>query len=363
MAISRPRTFSFSRVRVRTIERIVASVLLTLGSRSLIAAVPPVNNTGYVTVQSRPVTSHISAYARVEPIAVLTISAPETGVIVHLRVVPGMHVHKGQVLAQLTGPELEAILLQNRADLRSAQTQFSASQKVLATQRQQLLLQLATKQTVDQADAAVAQAQTNLDNTQSRLNSVRQMMIVSAPTDAIVLALSTTDGSLVTPGQAVLTLQPANHLWLKATYFGADLAGIHIGMSGQFLPSDQSAPIPIKVSAVFATLGNAGGESIAMVSNSAHPRWLNGESGTVTLDSLQRNLVAVPTRALILDQGKWWVIVHTSQGDHPQSVVPGPTQGWDTFIESGLAAGTQIVVENAYLLFHQGISQHYQIPN
>ena len=90
---------------------------------------------------------------------------------------------------------------------------------------------------------------------------------------------------------------------------------------------------------------------------------MNGEFGTVTLNAPQRRLVAVPTRSLILDQGKWWVMVHTAQGDRPQAVVPGPTLGWQTFLERGLNPGTQVVVENAYLLFHRGISKGYQLPD
>ena len=347
-------------VRPRTISIFIAYTLLALIWKCSSAQGPPANNSGYVTVTSRSFTSRITAYARVEPIAVLTISAPEAGVVVHLSVTPGMRIHRGQILAQLAGPELDAILLQNRADVRASQTQFIASQKALATLRQQLLLQLATKQTVEQAEAALAQAQTNVENAQSRLNSVRQMMVVSAPSDAIVLSLSTPNGSLVTAGQPILTLEPADQLWLRATYFDADLSSIHIGMSGLFQPSNLIAPIPIKVNAVSGTVGTTGGESIAMVSKSTHPHWLNGEFGEVTLDSPPRNVAVIPSRALILDQGKWWVIVHTSKGDNPRIVVPGPADGWDTVIESGLTPGTQVVVDNAYLLFHQGISQHYQ---
>ena len=76
-----------------------------------------------------------------------------------------------------------------------------------------------------------------------------------------------------------------------------------------------------------------------------------------------RSLVSVPTRALVLDQGQWWVLVHSSTGDHRQAVVPGPARGWRTFIERGLEPGVQVVVENAYLEFHLGISKNYQPPD
>ena len=71
----------------------------------------------------------------------------------------------------------------------------------------------------------------------------------------------------------------------------------------------------------------------------------------------------IPTRALILDRGEWWVLLHTDRGNHPQAVVPGPARGWRTFIKRGLQPGAQVVVENAYLEFHSGISRHYQPPD
>lgn len=324
------------------------------------------SGTGFIVVQLHAVTSHLDAYAQVEAIAVLPLSAAEAGVVAGLKVLPGTHVRAGQELAHLNGPGIRALLLQSEADVRSAQSQLSTSQKSLAIQRQQLPSHLTTRQAVHQAESAAAQAQTGLDNAQSRLQSVRQMMTLTAPADAIVLTLNSADGELVSAGQPVLTLQPANRLWLKAAYYGADLAAIRVGMAGTFSPADRSGSIPVKVCAVFGSLTLGGGESVALVptlKKAKWVKWINGESGSVTLDSRQRRLVAVPTRALILDQGTWWVMVHTSNGDRPQAVEPGPTQGWQTFIEHGLAPGTEVVVENAYLLFHRGISQSYQPPD
>lgn len=340
-----------------------AALWLALGAAPLVAAGPPPNDTGFVTVRTSAVATHVSAYAQVEPIASLTVSAAQTGVVAGLSVLPGMRVHAGQELARLNGPEIDAMLLQSRAAVHGAEAQLLTAQKALAIQKQQLLAQLATRQMVDQAEGAVSAAQTSVDSAQSRLKSQSQLMTVSAPSEAVVLALSSADGALVSAGQPILTLQPLNRLWLKAAYYGADLAAIHIGMTGKFAPSDQSASIPVKVSAVFGALATGGGESIALVPAHGSAAWLNGESGTVTLDSPQRMLVSVPTRALILDQGKWWVMVHTAKGDHPQEVVPGPAQGWDTFIEQGLAAGAQVIVENAYLIFHSGISDRYQVQD
>lgn len=74
-------------------------------------------------------------------------------------------------------------------------------------------------------------------------------------------------------------------------------------------------------------LATGGGESVSLCPAHSGTSWLNGESGAVSLNLPRQNLVAIPTRALVLKQGKWWVMIHAAKGDHPQPVVPGPAEG------------------------------------
>lgn len=314
------------------------------------------------TVQTATVTPHLDAYGQVEPITVLPVTAAEPGVVTGLNVVPGMQVRAGEVLAHLTGPEIKTMLLQGRADVRSAQAQLIAARKSLAILQQQLISHLSTRQAVHQAQSTLAQAQTNSDNAQSHLQSVRQLTTLTSPVDATVLTLSAANGQLVSTGQPILTLQIFGKLWLKAAYYGANAAAIQSGMRGTFTPADGDESVPVQVRQTFGPLAAGGGEFVALVPARPGFRWVNGEYGTVRLDLPKRKMVAVPTRALILDQGKWWVLVHTAHGDRPQAVVPGPARGWQTFLKSGLKPGAQVVVENAYFLFHRGIAHSYQPP-
>ena len=320
-------------------------------------------NSGFVVAQAHTVTPSLEAFAQVGPISLLTVTAEETGIVADLKVTPGDHVKTGQKLARLSGPQLEAMLSQAQDAVKTAQSQQATAEKVLATQRQQFAAQLTTRQVVDQAEGTASQARTSLTSAQSKLNAALQLTTLIAPADAIVLSLSSTNGALVSAGQPILTLQPANRLQLTATYFGSDVMNIHIGMKGQFTPSDGTVSIPVKVSAIVGTVTAGGGASIAMVAENSKVKWINGEFGKVTLNSPRRTLVAIPTRALILDQGKWWVLLHTPHGDKAQAVVPGASEGWNTFIEQGIEPGAEVVVENAYLRFHLGITQTFQIPD
>lgn len=360
------RLFSCSvkgeRPLVSFLGAILAAVTL-LSIAGVTTAIGQSSDADVVTVQSRPATTHLVAYGQIASVSTVPVSVAETGVVTGLRVRPGTHVRAGEELARLSGPGMDALVAQGDADVHSAQTQLDAAQKSLVIQKQQLPSHLTTRQAVQQAESAVAQARSVLISAQSRLNTVRQWMTVSSPANGIVLQLNSADGALVSAGQAILTVQPANGLWLVANYYGADLSAIHVGMTGQFVPSDGGDPVKIRVVSIPGTITAGGGESIAMEPVNAKSDWLSGESGTVTLDLPTQQMVAVPTRALVLNQGKWWVMVHTAKGDRAQEVMPGPAQGWETFIASGLAPGSKVVVNNAYLLYYSNVADQYQIPD
>lgn len=327
------------------------------------AAGAETNAVTVVTAQVQSVTNQFVAYAQVEPIAALPIRAAEAGQVEKLEIIPGAAVRAGQKLAELGGPEIRAALAQAEAAVNGAQTNLLAARQSLAIEQQQLASRLVTRQMVLQAETAVARAQAAFDTAQAQLQSLRQTITLTAPAGGTVLAVNAAEGQRVNAGEPVLTLQPADKLWLKAAYYGADVAAIHLGMTGEFYPADGDRPIPVKVASVFAALNPDGGESVGLLPDGPASGWLNGQFGTVTLNGPVRQLVVVPTRALILDHGQWWALVHTAQGVQRQPVAPGPARGWQTFIETGLKPGDQVVVENAYLEFHCSISQNYLPPD
>lgn len=338
------------------------AVWLVLSAGALLAQTQS-NAPAYVVAEVGTVTPRLKAYAEVVPITVLPVTTAEPGIVAGLSALPGMRVRAGEELAHLQGPGIRSMLSQGEADVRSARAQLTTSQKSLAILQQQLVSHLSTRQAVHQAESILAQAQASFDNAQSHLNAVRQMMTLTAPANATVLALSAANGELVGAGQKILTLEIANRLWLMAAYYGVDTAAIRTGMTGTFDPADGGDPILVRVRAIIGPVTAGGAESVAMMPAAPSFRWRSGEFGTVALRLPARKLVAVPTRSLILSQGKWYVLVRTASGDQPQAVVPGPARGWETFLESGLNPGAQVVVENAYLLFHRSIARRYQPPD
>lgn len=349
-------------MRLSTFQRHVSlAAMLILGCHTAYAETPSpsadapaASAAATLIARSQPVTETFLAYGQIQPVAVTQVSAVEAGVLRRLAL-PGERVTAGQVLGILGGAQAESLLTQRRSALRAASIQ-------LAADRRKLSAQLVTRQTVAADEAAYETAR-------GQLRVALQTLTLRAPGDGQVLAVAAADGERVAAGQLILTLQTGRP-WLNAAYYGTDASAIHPGMTGRFQPTS-GGMIPVRVRTVSQTLGPDGAVQVGLfpVLTGGHDpaalpqSWRSGEWGMVTLDGATRPMVVVPTRALILDQARWWVLVRTPTGNHPQTVVPGPTRGWDTFIEQGLSAGDQVVVQNAYLEFHRGISQRYTPPH
>ena len=326
----------------------LASSIIVLFGLAVPATPTAAAAVGTVKVVAHGFTPEYRAYAEVQPRMLVTVRAATIGVIASLRALPGERVRKGEALARLTGPDYQAALAAARARRNAARSNFRIVRGNYP--------QFSSAQDIANAEAAFQEAQTTL----SRLQAAGRVL---APAGGVVLAVQAANGELVSAGQALISLQPRKQLWLRAAYYGTDAAAIRTGMTGEFSPANSARPIPVKVVTVFGALHPDGGESVGLFAITASPGWLSGEFGTLILKGQVHQLPAVPTRALILDKGRWWVLVHTPHGNQAQVVTPGPARGWLTFIERGLKPGEDVVVENAYLEFHRAIAKHYTPPD
>ena len=328
-----------------------------------VATEPACATDAFWTAQAGSASAQAVAFGMVTPRAVISVRAGETGVLKDFTVRPGDTVASGTVLGRLAGPSIDAILAARQSAVASAEAALEAAQKILAGEREKSTAKLATKSAVASAAAAAAEANARLAAARAQLAEAQDLVTLKAPQAGRLLTVQAAFGERIDAGQTVLTLEPANTLLLQATFYGTEADSIRPGMTGEFAPAGGGVPIPVKVRAVVGALQPDGGRMVELTSVDPSPPWLNGEAGTATITIGTLSGVSVPTRALVLDEARWWVLVHTAQGDKPQSVTPGPSHGALTLVTGGLTPGTRVVVDNAYLKFHRGISVHYQPPD
>ena len=174
--------------------------------------------------------------------------------------------------------------------------------------------------------------------------------------------MTVVNGDLLAAGQAVLTVQPFGGTWLKAVFYGSDASLVLPGTTGIFSPAGGGNSVNLVARGALGVSQADGGMPVALAATGTSVL-TPGLSGTVTLNLPPQTVTIVPSDALILDQGKWWLMLHDATGDHPAVVVPGPAEGFNTVVKSGVNPGEDVIVTNAYLLYHRGIAALYQPPD
>ena len=345
---------------LRAVSALAAALVLAGVSVHAWAGAEP-----YVAAQEQSVPQTLQAYGQVEPIATVQLRAADAGTLGGLRIVAGSAVKAGEVLARIAGPRMRALLVAREQQLLAARARESAAGNALAIELRQFDAQLSTQQALDAARANQASAHAAVRTAGAALQETRSLQTVRAPTSGSILSVQAADGEQLGTGQAIATLQPAGRLWVRAAVYGTDAQRLHVGMTGLFKPSGEGPAVAVRVAAISPALAADGGTRIGLLPTTPKPPawWINGQWGSLVLEGPVERMVLVPTKALILDRGRWWVLVHTPAGEQPRQVVPGPARGWWTAIASGLSAGQQVVVTDALLDYHRGIASHYTPPD
>ncbi len=318
--------------------------------------------TSTVVAREQMLPLQATAYGQVEPTSIVNVRVVNPGTLSDLHVLPGSIVSAGEMLARVSGPRMRSLLTQRETALQSAEARLDAATHALAIARSQLAVHLATRQAVDAATSELAAARASEQTAKAQLAETGDFEVIKAPTAGSVIEVHAADGEQAQAGETLLTIQPRGRLWVRAKFYGEDASTLRIGMTGHFAPAGSGASIAVKVATIAPAIGADGGLQVGLVTTS-QADWVSGQWGNVTLDLPSTRFVMVPTTALILDRGEWWVLVHTPKGNQPRQVVPGPTRGWQTAIVSGLRSGEQIVSQNAFLEYHRGIAERYQPPD
>ncbi len=316
-----------------------------------------------VTVSLRPLQVTHHYFAQIESQQNYVITASLAGRLSHLQVRPGDPVHKGEVLAQLSGPAVQAerVIAKNR--VKTAQSQYDMAKAIYGIRKHEYQEQITTHVALIKAHDALVQAQSRLATAESHAQSLSNQVQLLAPVDGNVTGLLVANAAFVKAGQPLMKILPAKGLWLASRVFGADGSSVHVGQKGWFVPDGSTAKIPVTVASVVSDPKVAGIRHVYLTTSVKSIDWMAGQAGTVALSGPTRTLPAVPSPALILDQGAWWVMVRRGNAWVPVQVHPVASRdGW-TWLRPTLQSGQRVLVQGAYQAFHRDFAKRYANPD
>lgn len=145
----------------------------------------------------------------------------------------GDRVRKGEVLAQLSAPELEQELLQARAAREEHAAQDELSAATLARWQTQLQSGVVSRQAFEEKRSEHRQAQSNLaaaDASVRRLQQLLELQRIVAPFDGVITARGIDVGAHVTPGATQLfAMAQADRLRLNISVPQAYASDVQVG--------------------------------------------------------------------------------------------------------------------------------------
>lgn len=310
-----------------------------------------------VTLPARAVRfqPEVHAWAEVEPLAPLVLRTTVAARVATVRVRPGEAVKAGEPLVTLAGPQFDAVLATAHARWQAAQHELAAAESTEASAKRTYPV-VTNRAALDAAESALATARADLATAHAVFASLKSEQKLSSPVPARVSVVQAAPGTQLPAGSAVLTLLPDAARWLRVEWFGVPTPPLNA--TARFVPT-AGGPVKVRLTAVLPARAPDGARVLSFTAVGS-ATWQAGDTGTLIWQAPPQNAVAVPAEALILNAGRWYVLTDAKGKLVARAVVPGPAHSTEVLITHGLAAGTPVVVRDAYLLFHRDFSAQYE---
>jgi len=180
----------------------------------------------------------ITAAGRVEALRSATISTRVMGTITRVYVKVGDKVREGQLLATISGQDLEARKAQADAQIAAGTAAADNAQKDLVRYTHLYSRGSATASELDNATLRYKGAAANLDAAREARSEVEAAIAytrLTAPFSGVVTTKAADEGSLASPGVPLLTVEQAGVLQVTATVAENEVAAIRPGQKARLM--------------------------------------------------------------------------------------------------------------------------------
>lgn len=314
------------------------------------------------SAEKKDLATYLSTMGELVPAsnAEATVSAPLAGIISGSKPLPfvGRKVSKGEIVAYIEPPiRQEGGIGQLTASYAEAKNRVTLAQKEFDRAKRLYDAKIAPQKRVEEAELSLASAIAALEPLGKALYSVKGdagngRIAVRATVSGTVVEINSANGKGVEAGQPILRIINTGTLWLKANLPAADTgkaaqaAGATFtvtGLEGEFRPSrlvtvgDMLDPQTRTLPVIFE-VPNAG--SKLKVGMFANVFIRTGDA---------KNALAVPKEALVEDEGRWFLFVHTAgEAFERREVKLGAQDKGYAQVVEGLKPHERVVFKGAY---------------
>ena len=277
------------------------------------------------------------------------------GHIEDVKVELGDYVTKGQVLAIIRSGDLADLEQQAIA----AKSGLSIAQKNLQVSEDMTKSGLSSQKELVAAKEGEKTAKAEVNRVAERksiLGAKGMLYVVKAPTNGFIVEKTAATGMELRGDdpENLFTISNLDRVWVMANVYESDIANVHLGQEAKI--TTISFPDKIytgKVDKIFNTLDPMNKTEKVRIQLINKDFQLKPEMFTnilVEYGGTEQKL-AIPSKAVVFDNNQNYVVVKENGKLSIKPISVYKTVGDKTFVSSGLAVNTPVIVENQLTLF------------
>ncbi|KQS34068.1 efflux RND transporter periplasmic adaptor subunit [Dyadobacter sp. Leaf189] len=297
----------------------------------------------------------------VPPQSTVSLSFPLGGYLKSTRMLPGMHVRKGQVLAELE--DMQFIQLQQ--DYLTAREKFTLAESEFARQRDLNATKAASDKVFQQARAEM-ETQRILMNALARkleviginpsglkADNISKSVPIVSPINGFVSQVNVNVGKYTSPTDMLFELVDPKDIHLALNVFEKDLQSLSIGQRvTAYTNSDPDKKFAAEIILISKNLDQDRMAEVHCHFEKYSPTLVPGMfvNGEVAISN--KKVLTVPEDAVVRWENNSYVFTDSGSGQFEMvKITPGLVHEGRQQIEgNGISTGTRMVVKNAYAL-------------
>ncbi len=326
------------------------------------------NNAGIVLAKplSKNINQKIKANGKLDvpPQNLVSISAPYGGFLKSTTLLQGMHMHKGEVIAQMEHPDyiqLQQDYLENKSTLTYLKNELDRQQELAKEEvNSRKILQKA------KTDFEVMQARVNglrakleliqIDVTKLEKGNIQKTVALTSPINGYVTKVNVNIGAFVTANTVLFEIVDTEHLHAEISVFEKDIHNIKIGQKVAFTLANENQERFAKVHLIGREISDDRTVRVHCHLDKEDKDLLPGMYLTAYIDVKANTNNTLPSNAFVDFEGKSYVFLLSKKLNDNYTFTRieveklGEENGYTAFTSTQDLNNKDIVTEGAYKL-------------
>jgi membrane fusion protein, heavy metal efflux system len=278
------------------------------------------------------------------------------GVVARTHFSLGDEVKKGQVLAEIRSTELSGM----QAESRTLQSQLTVAKRQLASVTSMHDDGIASERDLLQAQSEVEVLEAEIDKITSNLNlfsssGTAGLFQIKAPSSGIIIENNIASGLQITEGDALFTISDLSDVWVSINVYAGNVSIIKTGMTVDIktlsYPDENFEGTITRMSQVFDVEERVL-KALVVLENKDFKLKPGMLVDVLVKKSTEEQAFAVPSKSLIFDSNKNYVLVFNDECDISQRLVDIQVETNGTaYLRSGIAAGEKVISKSQLIIF------------